>query len=148
MSLLLIRGPERRAHGSEPPPPLPARVMRALAERAAAAGKTLAVRVCANEAEYLHALEGARLARTELLLLDPGSAATSARLHAAVDRAGIPYIEVHDDDCDAPEPRLPPSRGCLAVAQGFCAQSYTLALEMALEHLGCAECESERHVGT
>lgn len=104
--------------------------------------------MCANEAEYLHALEGARLARTELLLLDPGSAATSARLHAAVVRAGIPYIEVHDDDCDAPEPRLPPSRGCLAVAQGFCAQSYTLALEMALEHLGCAECESERHVGT
>ena len=56
MSLLLIRGPERRAHGSEPPPPLPARVVRALAERTAAAGKTLAVRVCANEAEYLHAL--------------------------------------------------------------------------------------------
>jgi hypothetical protein len=55
---------------------------------------------------------------------------------------------VHDDACDAPEPRLPPSPACLAVAQGYRAQSYTLALEMALEHLGCAECESERHVGT
>jgi 3-dehydroquinate dehydratase-1 len=148
MSLLLIRGPERRAHHSEPPPPLPPQILRGLAERAAVAGKTLAVRVCANEAEYLHALDSARRAHTELLLLDPGSAAGSARLHEAVGQTGIPYIEVHDDACDAPEPRLPPSPACLAVAQGYRAQSYTLALEMALEHLGCAECESERHVGT
>lgn len=148
MSLLLIRGPERRPHGSEPPPPLPPSLLRGLAARAATAGKILAVRVCASEAECLHALDGAWRARIELLLLDPGSAAASVRLRDAVDRTGIPYVEVHDDGFDAPEPRLAPLRGCLGVAQGHRAQSYTLALEMALEYLGCAECESERHVGT
>lgn len=146
MSLLLIRGPDNQAGQS--PSPLPPALLRALVERAAAAGKTLVVRACADEHDYLHLLQVAAQARTEILLLDPGHAGASVRLQRAIVDSGIPYVEVHDDGFDAPEARLSPAAGRIAVAQGHRAQSYTLALEMALEHLGCVECESERHVGT
>ena len=36
----------------------------------------------------------------------------------------------------------------VAVVNGYQAQSYTLAMSMALEKLGCADCENDFNVGT
>ena len=61
----------------------------------------------------------------------------------------VPYIEVHDDRAGALEGSLPANCGCrLGVVHGYGSQSYTLALSIALEHLGCAESENDVHVGT
>ncbi|MEA9825911.1 3-dehydroquinate dehydratase [Xanthomonas campestris pv. raphani] len=37
---------------------------------------------------------------------------------------------------------------CVDSVRGYCAQSYLLGLEIALEHLGCTEIQGDVHVGT
>lgn len=149
MSIFIIRGPETLGQFPRTPTALPREVLSALVDRAVCAGKTIAVRACGSEQELLHSLRIARQSHAEITLLDPGACAQSAKVQQGLKDMAMPYIEVHDDSCDAPEATMHggnPNR--LAVVNGYMAQSYTLALDMALEHLGCAECECDVHVGT
>ena len=149
MSIIVIRGPETTGAIARMPPALPREVLSGLVDRAMYADKTIAVRSCSSEQDVLHSLEMARQSHAEIVLLDPGYCARSARLEAALARLGVPYIEVHDDSCECPEAVMN-AHGSqrLALVNGYMAQSYTLALDIALEHLGCAECQSDVHVGT
>ncbi len=149
MSIAVIRGPESDGPHFRTPHALPHEVLGTLVDRALCAGKTIAVRGCASEQELLHSLRMAQQSHAEIALLDPGACANSPRLRKALDEISMPYIEVHNDSCDAPEALMQAGNGHrLAVVNGYLAQSYTLALAMALEHLGCAECECDVHVGT
>jgi hypothetical protein len=61
----------------------------------------------------------------------------------------VPYIEVHDDSHGRAGPALTDGAGPrVAVVSGYAAQNYTLAMSVALEALGCADCENEFNVGT
>ncbi|RBI00824.1 3-dehydroquinate dehydratase, partial [Xanthomonas oryzae pv. oryzae] len=113
------------------------------------AGKTVALRACGSEQELLDALRVAGQARMEIALIDPGSCVDSARLHRVLRDLPYPYVETHDDSVDRPERCLPNGLGhCIATVRGYCAQSYLLGLEIALEHLGCTEIQGDVHVGT
>lgn len=149
MSILLLRGPDCVAGHRGRPARIAPRVMRQLLEHAGRAGKILAVRGCASESELLQALAQADAAQVEMLLLDPGACSDSAATAAAVAKLGRPYVEVHDDACDQREPCLcAASRQRVGQVGGYCAQSYALALSIALEHLGCNGYEGDVHVGT
>lgn len=154
VSILIVRGPNVQAGTyaavDSMAPPLSGEVRAALVERAASAGKAICMRSCRNEHELVECLRGMRAANTELLLLDPGDCLpASADLRGALARLPVPYIEVHDDDMSAPEPSIAPHCGQrLRRVHGYCAQSYTLALAIALEHLGCADSGNDVHVGT
>ncbi|MBU8978036.1 type II 3-dehydroquinate dehydratase [Lysobacter sp. MMG2] len=124
---------------------LPREVVSQLAGRASQAGRTIAVRGCRDVAEMVERLRRVDGKGTEFLLLDPGARADDA-LGAALEEVRIPYIEVHADDVRAHAPSI--GRHRLDVVDGYGAQGYLLALSIALEHLGCAECENDVHVGT
>ena len=140
MSILLLRvlrGPDSVAGHRGRPARIAPLMMRQLLEHAGRAGKILAVRGCVSEAELLQALTQADAARVEMLLLDPGACSDSAITAAAVARLDQPYVEVHNDACDQREPYLcVASRQRVGQVGGYCAQSYALALSIALEHLG------------
>lgn len=148
VSIVILRGPDSPHAGANAR--VPDAVRARLAESAADAGKTIALRSCRSEAELVEGLCGLRSDGVELLLFDPGACApASERLRRALEALEMPYIEVHDDDMAKPEPSLASCGGaCLARVHGYSAQSYTLALAIALEHLGCAECGHGVHVGT
>ena len=149
MSIVIIRGPEAVGLFPRTPPALPGEVLGALVDRAVCAGKTISVRACASEQEVLHSLRIARQSQAEIILFDPGACAQSTQVQQALKDMAMPYIEVHDDSCDSPEGTMRAGNdNRVAVVNGYMAQSYTLALDMALEHLGCAECECDVHVGT
>lgn len=77
--------------------------------------------------------------RGEVTLLDPGACANSLRLQRLLPYLHNAYVEVHDDGAVA-EPCLPAGVGQrLGIAAGYGAQSYVLALDIALDHLGLAE---------
>jgi len=146
MSILVIRGPERHDTLTSPPPPLPPSVLGALVQRAGCAGQTLAVRSCGSTTEVLTALRLANEWGVRATLLDPGALTDHPLLQRAVQGLAHPYVEVHDT---LDEGSLPAATGRrLAVVDGYGARSYALALEIALEQLGCAECECDVHVGT
>ena len=148
MSILVIRGPERHDALTSPPPPLPSSVLGALVQRAGCAGQTLAVRSCASTTEVLAALRLANEWGVRATLLDPGALSDHPLLQRAVQGLAHPYVEVHDG-LGQQEPVLPASTGHrLAVVDGYGARGYALALEIALERLGCTECECDVHVGT
>ncbi len=148
MSILVIRGPERRDALTVPPPPLPPSVLGALVQRAGCAGQTLAVRSCSSATEMVAALRMANDWGVRATLLDPGSLTDHPLLRRAVRGLAHPYVEVHDDT-GLQEASLPPAHGQrLAVVEGYGARSYSLALEIALERIGCVECECDVHVGT
>ena len=149
MSIIVIRGPKFLAAAGTMSPALPREVLGGLVERAVGADRTVSVRACSSEADVLHALRMARQARAEIVLLDPGSCGRSAQLEDALKRLGLPYIEVHDDSCECPEVVMSGQSGFrLALVNGYRAQSYTLALDIALEYLGCSEYMNDVHVGT
>lgn len=149
MSIIVIRGPRFSAAAGTMPPALPREVLGGLVGRAVGADRTVSVRACSSEADLLHALLMARQARAEIVLLAPGSCVHSPQLEEALKRLGLPYIEVHDDSCECPEAVMSGQSGSrLALVNGYMAQSYTLALDIALEHLGCSEYMNEVHVGT
>lgn len=146
MSILVIRGPERHDALTSPPPPLPPSVLGALVQRAGCAGQTLAVRSCGSTTEVLTALRLANEWGVRATLLDPGALTDHPLLQRAVQGLAHPCVEVHDT---LDEGALPAATGRrLAVVDGYGARSYALALEIALEQLGCAECECDVHVGT
>lgn len=148
MSILVIRGPERHDALTRPPSPLPPAVMGALVQRAGCAGQTLAVRSCGSSTEVLTALRSANEWWVRATLLDPGALTDHPLLQRAVQGLTHPYVEVHSDL--GGHASALPSAGShrLAVVEGYGARGYALALEIALEQLGCAECECDVHVGT
>lgn len=151
MSIMILRGPD--ADPAHPRPPLaqaiPADLVAALVDRAASAGHALAIRTCASDADVVQALDAVDSENVRILLFDPGASVRNGAVVAAVRRLGTPYIEVHDDDYPATEPELDAVAGHrIRVVHGYRAQSYMLAMSMALEHIGCAECELDVHVGT
>ncbi|MGH8086315.1 MAG: hypothetical protein ACREPV_13745 [Lysobacter sp.] len=98
--------------------------------------------------ELVESLGHANRARCEFVMLDPGECACSEPLGAALKQLAMPYIEVHDDFGEL-EPTLAAADGGrpLKVIQGYGSQSYTVALSIALEQLGCAGCENKYSVG-
>lgn len=151
MSIMLLRGPE--ADPARPRPPIgqsvPAELVASLVDRAASAGHALAIRTCASDADVVEALRAVDHENVRILLFDPGASVRNAAVVAAVRRLATPYIEVHDDDYPATEPELDDvASHRLRVVHGYRAQSYMLAMYMALEHIGCAECGLDVHVGT
>lgn len=145
MSIFVITGADpihRSAHG------IPREVIAQLAGRAASAGKVIAIRNCHGSADVLQCLERAERDNAEFILIDPGTPERiDANLLHALDNLPIPYIEVHAD-CVCASRDSPDIGHPLHVVQGYRAQSYVLALSIALEHLGHAECENNVHVGT
>jgi 3-dehydroquinate dehydratase len=150
VSILILRGPNTDAAVDSMVPPLSGEVRATLVERAAGAGKAIAVRSCRSESELVDCLRGMRAANAELLLLDPGACLPASEdLRGALAQLPVPYIEVHDDDMSALEPSIAPQCGRrLRLVHGYAAQSYTLALAIALEYLGCADSGNDIHVGT
>lgn len=149
MSIFIVRGPEGRGPLQHAAAPIPDVVMRSLVHRALDTGTSIAVRNCHCEQELIEALCAADHSNGEVTLLAPGACVHSERLQRLLPRLRNAYVEVHDDDGHALEPRLAPQGPQrLGVAQGFRAHSYVLALEMALEHLGCSEAGNRVHVGT
>ncbi len=108
------------------------------------------MKLCNSEPELIASLQRADSANAEFVLMDPGSCnGASADLSSALREMITPYIEVHDDDFGTLESALEPGYGPrFKLIQGYGAHSYSLALSIALEHLGCGECESDVHVGT
>ncbi len=148
MSIFIIRGPEAAGQLIRTAAALPSPVLRGLVDRAIDAGTSIAIRACGSEQELLDALRIADHCRGEVTLLDPGACAASPRLIALLPQLHNAYVEVHDSGLRG-EVCIPAGLGQrLAVAEGYGAQSYTLALEVALEHLGLAEACNRVHVGT
>jgi 3-dehydroquinate dehydratase len=150
MSILLIRSPEEIQDCQYPAPPIPKEVRASLVERAAMAGKTISVRACQSDSDVAACLRHIQASSVEFVLFDPGKC---ERINEAVCTAlkelEVPYIEVHDDNCGALESSINPKYGPFVTeVHGYGAQSYTLALSIALERMGYAECENDYHVGT
>ncbi|HEY5804415.1 MAG TPA: 3-dehydroquinate dehydratase [Lysobacter sp.] len=126
---------------------LPREVVSQLVERASQAGKTLSVCSCRNASDVIRRLRLIDGNSTEFLLLDPGAraAVNGDDLGAALLRIRVPYIEVHADASGATDIAI---GNPVSVIDGYGAQGYVLALSIALERLGCAECENDIHVGT
>ncbi len=118
---------------------LPREVLSQLVQRAALAGKTIAVRHCRNAPDAAQALRHCRRCGSEFVLLDPRHCDGS-------DGAGLPCIVVNPDPS---RPAEASSRsGALSVIDGYGAQGYVLALTLALDYLGCNDWENDVHVGT
>ena len=144
MSIAILAAPDGARFGAHG---LPREVVSQLVERASLAGRTVAVCSCRNASDILDRLRRIDGRSTEFLLLDPGpDAHASAELDAALNRVGVPYIEVHADGTGSVRPRCIGTP--LNVIDGYGAQGYVLALSIALERLGCTECENDIHVGT
>jgi len=148
MSIFIIRGPQAATALIRTAPPLPGEVLRGLVHRAVDAGTSVAIRACGSEQELLDALRVADHCRGEVILLDPGDCSDSTRLQHLLPQLHNAYVEVHDDGAVA-EPCLPAGMGQrLGIAAGYGAQSYVLALDIALDHLGLGDAGSRVHVGT
>ncbi|HEY0505524.1 MAG TPA: 3-dehydroquinate dehydratase [Lysobacter sp.] len=134
--------------GTAPAEPsgLPREVLSQLVERAALAGKTVAVRHCRTPADAEQTLRHCSRCGTEFLLIDPRHC-NGADVGGQLDRAGVPYIVVHPDTPQA-QARNDAHGHPLSVIDGYGAQGYVLALSIALEHLGCNDWENDVHVGT
>ncbi|UNK49028.1 type II 3-dehydroquinate dehydratase [Lysobacter sp. S4-A87] len=142
MSIAILAAPDGARFGAHG---LPREVVSQLVERASQAGKTVAVCSCRNASDILDRLRRLDGRSTEFLLLDPGpDAHVGGELDAALNLVGVPYIEVHADRTGSFERVGTP----LNVIDGYGAQGYVLALSIALEWLGCTECENDIHVGT
>lgn len=145
MAIVMIQGPD----GTEGRTPIDG-VQATLAERARNAGQVLLQYQCGTEAQLVDRLARIDRGQADIILLDPGRCGTpSAELQHTLQHLEVPYIEVHGDDHDRLEPVMPAGAGQrLAVVNGYAAQSYTLAMSLALENLGCADSENDFNVGT
>ncbi|HEY4583695.1 MAG TPA: type II 3-dehydroquinate dehydratase, partial [Lysobacter sp.] len=118
--------------------------------RAREAGQTLCIRACAGQAVLLEALRDADAAGAAFVLIDPGSRpCCGPALRESLVRLSTPFLEVHDDHFGALEATAREAgMHAAGVVQGHGAQSYVLALSIALERLGCSECANPFRVGT
>ncbi len=149
MAIFIVRGPEACDVQVPGCRPLPGPLMTALVLRALDACISVAQRSCRSEQELLDTLCAADHCPGDILLLAPAACVHSPRLQRLLPRLHNAYVEVHEDDPHAPQARLPANLGHrLGVAQGYCVQSYALALELALEHLCCSDAGERVHVGT
>lgn len=151
MSILILRGPDAANPKSRPPlsQALHADIVTSLVDRSVCAGKALAIRSCGSALELVDALSELQHEPLEILLVDAGTAIGAGQVSDALRQLRVPFIEIHNDSSAQWEAELQdPPANRIAVVHGFKAQSYTLAMSMALEHLGCADCESTFHVGT
>lgn len=149
MAIFIVRGPDACDALLQAAVPLPRQVMNALVHRALDVGISVAQRNCRSEQELLDALCTADHNPDDVVLLAPAACVQSVRLQRLLPRLRNAYVEVHDDASDAPQPCLPERLGRrLGIAQGYCAQSYVLAMELALEHLCCSDIGDRVHVGT
>ena len=144
MAIVMIQGPD--TEGRTPNDCVQA----TLAERARTAGQDLVQYQCGSEEQLVNRLAKIDRGQADIILLDPGRGGwPSAALCRTLNHLQVPYIEVHDDSHDRLEPVIPAGAGPrLAVVNGYAAQSYTLAMSLALESLGCADCENDFNVGT
>ena len=149
MAIFIVRGPEAcdvQAPGCRP---LPGPLMTALVQRALEAGISVAQRSCPSEQALLDTLCAADHSPDDILLLAPAACVHSPRLQRLLPHLHNAYVEVHEDDPHAPQARLPANLGHrLGIVQGYCMQSYALALELALEHLCRTDAGERVHVGT
>ncbi|GAB6196220.1 type II 3-dehydroquinate dehydratase [Lysobacter xanthus] len=145
MAIVMIHGPDstegRRTNET---------VRAEMSARARHAGLELKHYRCGTEAQLLERLARIDRGQADIILLDPGACArSSAGLCHTLNHLDVPYIEVHDDSHDVPDPVIPAGTGTrIAVVNGYAAQSYTLAMSLALETLGRADSENEFNVGT
>lgn len=150
MSIQIIEGPDDPLVRPATSAQVLRNVQATLSQRAADAGQSFSHHQCRSEADLIARISHAKASGADIVLLDPGACSrASSKLQAALKSIGVPYIEVHDDVSEAPESQLP--RGCgplVAVVSGYAAQSYSLALSLALERLGCSECGYGIGVGT
>lgn len=145
MAIVMIQGPDDGGHAGIPADTIQA----ALSERAQSAGQQLVHYRCGNEQQLVDRLAGIDHDGADIILFDPGRCARpGGALCSTLEHLSVPYIEVHGDSHDRLEPVLPGNGARLAVINGYAAQSYTLAMSVALEALGCAEAENDVHVGT
>jgi 3-dehydroquinate dehydratase len=144
MSIAIITAPDPRIAAARG---LPREVVSQLVERASLAGRTVAICNCSTPAHLAACLRRADGEGTEFVLLDPGmDAHAGPAFQDALARIGVPYIQVH---AGASRPAgAVRCESCVSVIDGYGAQGYVLALAIALEHLGCVECENPVHVGT
>ena len=151
MSIAILRGqePGPSTFSDHSPDEIPRAVVSLLTQRAATAGKSVELRTFSSESDLIDCLRRANEAGFEFVLFDPGSCpAESEQLRSIMNKMTVPYIEVHDDRCGELELALAADFGPrLALIQGYGAQSYTLALSIALDRLGCPESENDVHVG-
>lgn len=147
MSIAIIRSPDAVPHR---PGGVSTEVVSLLVERASLAGKSLALRNCDSETEVYECLHRINDSPFEFVLFDPGACGCAGeRLRMELKRLAVPYIEVHDDHFGALENPLAIDCGPrLKLVQGYGAQSYTLALSIALEHMGCDACGNAVDIGT
>ncbi|HNV83044.1 MAG TPA: type II 3-dehydroquinate dehydratase [Arenimonas sp.] len=150
MSIAIIRGAETSRLTEIGSHEIPKEVFSLLTGRASTAGKQIELRTFKSEEDLIDCLRRANEACFEFVMLDPGTCeCSSQQLRNIMNRLTMPYIEVHDDHFGALEHTLTPDYAPrLTMVQGYGPQSYVLALSIALEHLGCAECGYEFHVGT
>lgn len=144
MAIVMIQGPD---DGHEPGPA--DALQAALSERAQAEGHPLLHYRCDSERQLVERLARIDRGQADIILLDPGACAQpQGALHATLEHLQVPYIEVHRDRAIGFGPAQPAAGPRLALVSGYEAQGYTLAMSLALETLGCAECENDFHVGT
>ena len=149
MAIFIVRGPDACDALLQAAVPLPRQVMNALVHRALDVGISVAQRNCHSEQELLDALCAADHNQDDVILLAPAACVHSQRLQRLLPRLRNAYVEVHEDTSGAPQSCLPEHLGHrLGIAQGYCAQSYVLAMELALEHLCCSDIGDRVHVGT
>lgn len=151
MSIVIIRGPDKPMQHRRDPlsQSLHGEIITGLVDSAVCAGRTLAIRSCCSDKEVIDTLAIIQRFTPEVLLIDPGTSLGDPEVCDALRRCGVPYIEIHDDTSIAMEPELQGAAGQrIGIVHGYMAQGYTRAMSMALEHLGCGECEFEYHVGT
>ncbi|WP_199097653.1 hypothetical protein [Dyella sp. ASV21] len=137
MTILIVQGPHagQRSLGED--------WVSALAQRARAAGRTLAIHRCSQLREFVGSIRSARAVDTEFMLIDPGELAEAAREHPeeglvdALAQLDSPYIDVHDDCATAFEPVDPQHGAPIAtiVSNGDLATGYRIALGIALRSL-------------
>lgn len=144
MAIVMIQGP-----GDGQAQATPEALRSALSERAQAAGQALVHYRCSSEQQLVERLARIDRAQADIVLLEPGDAAgPRTALHSTLEHLRVPYIEVHRDRPDRPDPVLPEAGPRLALVSGYEAQGYTLAMSLALERLGFADSENEFNVGT
>lgn len=145
MAIVMIQGPDATEAA-----PAADDLHASLAQRVSQAGQVLVHYRCGTESQLVDRLARLDRGNADIILLDPGHCARPGRaLHETLQHLEVPYIEVHDDAFDRPEPVMPEGAGPrVAVVNGYAAQSYTLAMSMALERIGCADCENDFNVGT
>ena len=136
VSIVIVQG----AHSDSEP--LGADFYAGLRRLAAAVGRRLDVRPCANLREFLAQLGSARAGNAEFVLIDPGELASQALaqpepLRQALDALPSAYIEVHDDSAQVLDLQVHPRNAPIVtlVVNDDRTQGYSLALAIALRRL-------------